>query len=133
MSDLHCPATVLVVDAGALGEPAERDRVVAALAGRRVAAAYVRTAPGSGDELAAALASALGCPAPMRCPDGDDPVGALADLHRGESVVLVAGATRQPVEAAGRGAVVVAAVVDGDGRLVHPLLERLTDGCGPTG
>ena len=119
MSDLQCPARFLVLSApdASLAETLRQERVAAVYDGP----------PGSG---ATALGDALGLPVQVmthrltqddvlaRHPDAVDQLRYLADLHRGESVVvLVDGPRGQSVEVA----------VDGDGvavRQVSPGASR---------
>jgi hypothetical protein len=147
MSDLQCPATFVVVPVDTLGEGWRGE--VAALAGRlwdrRVAAVYgATTAPAVA--VSAALADGLGLPSHPLAEPPSPPSGpadgtavarcrialeGLADLHRGETVLVVA--DRQVLEpalaalvrrglGAGQGPASYRAVtleVDGDGwRLV---------------
>ena len=105
MSDLQCPATFLVVGVNTLGEGwhGEVAGLAERLRDRRVAAVYGGTAAPAA-AVAAALAGGLGLPshtlAEPPTPPGDRPDGAaavrcragleeLADLHRGETVLVV--------------------------------------------
>lgn len=107
MSDLQCPAHLVL-----LAAPGRAD--AESLRHERVAAVYDGP-PGSG---AAALAGALGLPVQVmarslviaevlaRAPESMTALGGLADLHRGETVVVVA---------EGRPGQRVDVTVDGDG------------------
>lgn len=89
---MHCPATLLLTATpeGEGGVPALVER----LAGEMVLA--VVTAPG--DARGAAVAAALDVPLEQEhgLEEGEPPstlLGAIADLHRGETVLVLAGAT----------------------------------------
>lgn len=148
MSDVHCPATLLLTGPGETGGGAVaaltfrgrtqvRD-LAAALTDRRVALVY------SGDDLAAVqtaevVAGALGLhvevrPALGTSYDGHDGVAALedvADAHRGETVLVVA--AREvlrsvvprlvPGAAEAASAAVLELAVDADGWVVRPAHE----------
>jgi hypothetical protein len=82
MSDLQCPATFLVL--GPAGTEA-----VGRLAGTRLAAVY---AVPEGREVATAVAGISDLPVSALEPDGSSYAAArdgLADLHRGETVLVV--------------------------------------------
>lgn len=120
MSDLQCPARFLVLSApdGSLADSLRHERVAAVYDGPPAAAA-----DGEGErEGAAALAAALGLPlramehrllaadVVTRQPGALDALRDLADLHRGETVVVAGeGAAGQRVDVA----------VDGDGVTVQ--------------
>lgn len=73
--DLHCPATIICL--------ALEDRVPASVGGQRIVAAY----------LFQLESESLIAPVPVRpAPDGTfwECIGRIADLHRGEGVVLFA-------------------------------------------
>ncbi|WP_227486659.1 hypothetical protein [Nocardioides malaquae] len=106
MSSLQCPATLLVAACGAVAEASAAEVVrdwYAQLAHRRVASVW--SAPSAGARAVARdLSVRLGCPVQLR-PDLDDGVpgqGAAstlrevlqeaADLHRGETVLVLLGA-----------------------------------------
>jgi hypothetical protein len=117
VSDLQCPATLLLARTGDPGQ------LVAALRGRNVARVY--GSPGA-DGPAAAVAGALGVELVLdedlgRVVDGplDDladarreALQAIADLHRGETVVVLLGPSTSGWE-------VVEVSVDGDGFVVR--------------
>jgi hypothetical protein len=111
VSDLQCPATLLLVRPGA-----PDDAVARAVAGRRLAAVY-SDATASAGSTAEALASAHGVRAALRegletSPSGE--LSSISDEHRGETVAVVA--------RTGLGderAVVVEVVMDADGWAVR--------------
>src|SRR5690349_18857059 len=108
MSDLQCAATLLLLPYDEAG------RHASGLAGARIARVW--TAPGDQERLAAAaLAVELGVAvATSEDLDGPEPsdaaLGAIADEHRGETVVVV-------VE---RGAAATEVAIDGDGTARRP-------------
>ncbi len=118
VSDLHCPATLLVTRA------ADPDVLAGALRPRNVARIYC--SPGTHGP-AAALAGSLGValvldeglgqPGDGRLADvvdaGREALQAIADLHRGEAVVVLLGASTPLTE-------VLEVSVDGDGFVVTP-------------
>jgi hypothetical protein len=102
VSDLQCPARFLLV-------PPQEEGVAGSLRLERVAAVYDAAGAAAG---AGALARELGvparpCPAPVRmvdvrtgAPEALAVLADLADLHRGESVVVLAeGAPGERLEA----------------------------------
>lgn len=107
--DLHCPAVVLCL---LPGEPAP-----SAAGGHRVAAAYGYDS---------ARAPERGAPPWQGAPEGKfwDVISKIADLHRGEAVVLYAAAE----ELDPRDLVGVALSVDSDGPLRIPLEEPVDNG-----
>jgi hypothetical protein len=118
MSDLQCPARFLVVAAPGTVRP---EALAESLRHERIAALY--DAPPHADE-AEALAGALGLPlhdltrrltlaeVAARSPEALDVLRDLADLHRGENVVVVGeGPAGQRVDVS----------VDGDGVTVAPV------------
>lgn len=122
MSDLQCPATFLVL----AGDPA--DDVAQALMSERVAAVYAGSEglAGTAGRLAGPLGLTCAVEAALGGSSYPGAIEALADVHRGETVVLVPGApaTEELRDRAGMtdgepGYGVVLAV-DGDGWSVRP-------------
>lgn len=114
MSDLHCAATLVVVTATD-GDPEGSLDVALLLSERRVARVYtgsVEPARGWAD----ALARALGVDV-VTLPDLDEGpvpswVSTIADLHRGETVVVV---TARPMPWEGAAPGITELSVDADG------------------
>lgn len=114
VSDLHCPATVLLVPVTEAGLQTASE-LAHRLAGRRIARVYARPL-GSAHDYAAVVAAALGVDA-VALEGLDDSrdvswVQAVADLHRGETVVVV---TDQPTSWDGVDAAITELSVDADG------------------
>jgi hypothetical protein len=131
VSDLQCPATVLVL---------RGDLAVGELAGHRIAAVVATEARTAAAER---LAGAVGAPV-VRRELGGDPVAAieeLADLHRGETLLLVAGteiAEEVVTRALGRAVArvvqeqpLVELAVDADGWALRPGPPVTPDETGP--
>ncbi|HEV7172134.1 hypothetical protein [Pedococcus sp.] len=84
MSDLHCPATVLLVG------PDQDARAVSRFRNRRVAAVYADSAPAS-VSTARRIADVLGVGTPplQAATATPEALRALGDQHRGETVLVV--------------------------------------------
>ena len=85
---LHCPATLLV--APAPREEDDRRRLLAALADERVLAVVTAPDDATGRLVADELDAPLEADPGLASPSVDDAVlGAVADLHRGETVLVL--------------------------------------------
>jgi hypothetical protein len=95
VSDLHCPATLLLAPYDAIGEPAEvgTRRLVERTAGERVSRIYAGTRAEAVQTTRVMSDGGVAAPAEQRPElDADDVSGelqAIADLHRGETVLVV--------------------------------------------
>lgn len=95
MSDLHCPATLLLAPYDAIGEPTEEGtrRLLERAADERVSRVYGGTRAEAVQTTRLMSSGGVAAPAEQRPElDGGDVSGelqAIADLHRGETVLVV--------------------------------------------
>lgn len=121
MSDLQCPVTFYVLSprtAGAADDEAD-ERLPVADDEVRIALVYAAPARALAAER---LAESLGCPVRVEDSLDDEALPALhelADLHRGESVVVLP-ATQVPIHSARPW---VRVRIDGDGTSITPLAD----------
>lgn len=114
MSDLHCAATLIVVPVTD-ADPEEADALARSLASRRVARIY-GSSHGAARGWGLAVSRALGVELVTLERVQEDPllswVPAIADLHRGETVVVL---TDRPTPWHGAGSGTIELSVDADG------------------
>jgi hypothetical protein len=95
VSDLHCPATLLLAPYDAIGEPAEDGtrRLVERTATERVSRVYAGTRAEAVQTTRGLSSGGVAAPAEQRPElDAEDVSGelqAIADLHRGETVLVL--------------------------------------------